>query len=56
MWTELFLENKEALLHKIGDFEKELDYLKNLIKNDDKVKIQNYLKEASEKRKMFDEI
>lgn len=56
MWTELFLENKEALLFKINDFEKELDYLKTLIKNDDKEKIQNYLREASRKRKMFDEI
>ena len=55
MWTELFLENKQALLKKINDFEKELDDLKNLIKNNDKQSIQKYLKEAKEKRKQFDE-
>jgi prephenate dehydrogenase len=55
MWTELFLENKQALLKKINDFEKELDDLKKLIKNDDKESIQTYLKEAKEKRKQFDE-
>ena len=36
MWTELFLENKQALLKKISDFEKELDDLKTLIRNNDK--------------------
>ena len=55
MWTELFLENKKALLKKINDFEKELDDLKKLIKNDDKENIKTYLKEAKEKRKQFDE-
>jgi prephenate dehydrogenase len=55
MWTELFLENKQALLKKINDFEKELDDLKKLIKNDDKENIQAYLKEAKEKRNQFDE-
>jgi prephenate dehydrogenase len=49
------LENKKALLKKINDFEKELDELKKLIKNDDKENIKTYLKEAKEKRKQFDE-
>lgn len=55
MWTELFLENKEALLKKIADFELELDNLKAMIKNHDKSKIELYLKQAKEKRKTFDE-
>ena len=55
MWTELFLENKQALLKKISDFEKELDDLKTLIKNNDKSNIQKYLKDAKEKRKQFDD-
>lgn len=55
MWTELFLENKSALLKKIDDFEIELDKLKKLIKNNDKESIQAYLKNAKEKRKLFDE-
>jgi prephenate dehydrogenase len=55
MWTELFLENKNALLKKITDFEQELDKLKKLIKNNDKESIQAYLKNAKEKRRLFDE-
>ncbi|BCR35478.1 prephenate dehydrogenase [Mariniplasma anaerobium] len=55
MWTELFLENKEALLKKINDFEKELDQLKKHIETNDKESIQEYLKSAKEKRKVFDE-
>jgi prephenate dehydrogenase len=31
MWTELFLENREALLERIGQFERSLDGLKELI-------------------------
>ncbi|GHU10015.1 prephenate dehydrogenase [Spirochaetia bacterium] len=31
MWTELFLENREALLERIGQFEQSLDALKGLI-------------------------
>jgi prephenate dehydrogenase len=31
MWTELFLENRDALLGRIGQFEKSLDALKELI-------------------------
>ncbi len=55
MWTELFLENKEALIKKIEDFEFELDKFKKLIQTDDKSSIQTYLKHAKEKRKLFDE-
>lgn len=55
MWTELFLENKEALLHKIGDFQVELEKLKTLIKKEDKENIEIYLKKAKEKRRSFDE-
>jgi prephenate dehydrogenase len=55
MWTELFLENKEALLKKIADFEFELNLLKEMIKKHDKNSIELYLKQAKEKRKTFDE-
>lgn len=36
MWTELFFDNKEHLLEKIKDFEKELDDIKNALNNDDR--------------------
>lgn len=54
MWTELFLENKEALVTKINEFMTELVYIKELILDDDKQRLMNYLKEAKEKRKSFD--
>ena len=55
MWTELFLENKEALITKISDFQNELSNLKNLIENEDKENIESYLKKSREKRRLFDE-
>lgn len=36
LWSELFFDNKEALLKKISDFEAELDDIKNAINNNDK--------------------
>ncbi|PKK99301.1 MAG: prephenate dehydrogenase/arogenate dehydrogenase family protein [Tenericutes bacterium HGW-Tenericutes-2] len=54
MWTELFLENKDALVTKINEFMTELVYIKELILDDDKKRLMNYLKEAKEKRKSFD--
>lgn len=54
MWSELFLENKEALVGKINDFIKELQHVKGLILDEDKETLMNYLKEAKEKRKTFD--
>ena len=54
MWSELFLENKEALVSKINDFMKELIHTKELILCDDKEALMSYLKEAKEKRKTFD--
>lgn len=54
MWSELFLENKEALLRKITDFEVELSKIKKLIDEDQKEDLQVYLKTAKERRKSFD--
>ncbi len=54
MWSELFLENREALVGKINDFMEELKYMKELILLEDKETLMKYLKEAKEKRKDFD--
>jgi prephenate dehydrogenase len=54
MWSELFLENKEALIKKINDFNHELNLLKKMIENDEFESLKTYLKEAKEKRKAFD--
>lgn len=54
MWSELFLENKDALIHMIETFEKELKHTKDLINQKDQELLKKYLREAKEKRKSFD--
>lgn len=54
MWTELFLENKNALLGKIDDFMIQLEKMKKMIQDDDKEALIKYLKEAKERRMSFD--
>ncbi|MFA6801285.1 MAG: prephenate dehydrogenase [Acholeplasmataceae bacterium] len=54
MWTELFLENKSALLGVIRDFQNELQYMKTLIMGDEKNALKAYMKKAKEKRVSFD--
>jgi len=55
MWTELFLENKDALLGVIRNFQNELQHMKALIINDEKEALKAYMKKAKEKRVSFDE-
>jgi prephenate dehydrogenase len=50
MWTELFIENRSALLGRIERFEKSLDALKALIKNADAVKLERRLTLVRERR------
>lgn len=54
MWSELFSENKEALLKQIENFEHELDNVKDMIKNDQRALLIQYMEKATEKRKTFD--
>ncbi len=55
MWTELFSENKKALLEQIETFEQELDRVKDMIKEDKRNALIRYMEQATEKRKAFDE-
>lgn len=54
LWSELFLENKEALIERINAFEQQVNELKTMIINDDKEGLQKALKKAKEKRESFD--
>lgn len=54
MWTELFMENKPALLGVIRDFQNELQHMKSLILSDEKEALMKYMKKAKEKRFSFD--
>lgn len=51
LWSELFLENKSALLKHIENFEKELDVLKDALNANDKEKLNLLFKKSTNKRK-----
>ncbi len=50
LWSELFLGNKENLLTRIENFEKELLKLKNCLLNDDDEVLKEIFKEATRRR------
>jgi prephenate dehydrogenase len=50
MWTELFIENRRALLERIEQFEDSLDLLKTLISNVDAPKLEKRLALVRERR------
>ena len=54
MWPELFLMNKEKLIHKMDLFIKEMEKLKGYIINDKKEEIKQMMITSTERRKIFD--
>ena len=50
MWTELFLENKDALSEQIDVFTKSLNEIGNMIKKADEDGIRSFLKRSSERK------
>ena len=54
MWTELFLLNKDALLQQMDVFINEFVEFRNLLKNEDSVKIKEKMKLSTQRRKYFD--
>jgi len=50
MWTELFIENNNVLLERIDQFEKSLDLLKTLIKNEQADELMKRLTVVRERR------
>lgn len=53
LWSELFLENKTALLSHIESFEEQLDILKNALKTNDQIKLNELFKTSTQiRRKM----
>lgn len=55
LWTELFINNKEYLINKINDFEKELDRIKDSLINENKDTLNDMFKFATKIRKEMDE-
>ncbi len=50
LWSELFLGNKENLLHVIDNFETELSKIKKAIYKDDKATLMSYFIESTKRR------
>lgn len=51
LWSELFLNNRSALLNSIEAFEDELDKLKQTLVKDDEVALKSIFKKASTQRR-----
>lgn len=54
MWSELFLANKDELLKQMDLFEEKFNQLREDIKNDNREKIRETLRESTARRKVFD--
>jgi prephenate dehydrogenase len=50
LWSELFLGNKENLLHVINNFENELSKIKKAIYEEDKATLMSYFIKSTERR------
>lgn len=54
MWSELFLLNKEALLHQMTLFEGELNRLRCLLETDDVEGLREMMQKSTARRALFD--
>jgi prephenate dehydrogenase len=54
LWTELYLNNKEALIKALNTFQHHLDLLKHSIEDDDSKAIEKILKRSRLKREAFE--
>lgn len=50
LWSELFIENKTALLEVIKDFEKEVSVLKTALVEDDSEQLKDIFRQATKRR------
>lgn len=54
LWSELFLENKENLIHKIDAFQEKMEYIKNALLNDDVDALEKEFQESTKRRELID--
>lgn len=54
MWSELFLLNRDALLHQMGLFEKELDRLRGMLESGDREGLREMMRYSTRRRALFD--
>ena len=53
MWSELFLENKNALSNRITEMQDSLELIKSALKNNDREKLMEIMKTATEKKRTW---
>lgn len=53
MWTELFLLNRDVLVSEIDVFQKELDRIKNMLKDGNSDELKDVMKISTKRRKLF---
>ncbi|MBP3398517.1 MAG: prephenate dehydrogenase/arogenate dehydrogenase family protein, partial [Erysipelotrichaceae bacterium] len=54
LWTELFLLNKENLLHEITAFQNELAHFKEVLSQEDTEEMKRLFVQSTKRRKYFD--
>ena len=54
MWSELFLANKEPLLHRMDDFMQEMNDLRHLLEQGDAAALRQKMQCSTERRAWFD--
>ena len=54
MWSELFLDNKDALLREMGNFRSNFDRLYDCIRDDDTEGMKEMMRLSTKRRKLFD--
>ncbi|MBE6776357.1 MAG: prephenate dehydrogenase [Ruminococcaceae bacterium] len=54
MWSELFLDNKEALLEEMELFQSQLEKMHTYLKNEDRQGLMDMMITSTERRRLFD--
>lgn len=54
MWSELFIDNKQALIKQMKEFSSQFNKIEQLIENEDAEGLKEIMRRSTERRKLFD--
>ena len=54
MWSELFIDNKQALIKQMKEFSEQFNKIEQLIENEDAEGLKEIMRRSTERRKLFD--
>lgn len=54
MWSELFIDNKQALLKQMKEFSEQFNKIQKLIENEDAEGLKDIMRRSTQRRKLFD--